>query len=124
MGNVNSSNNHAMWMEEFGANAIIQDGRGGREEDELAEGAVRGIFGISSSTAGKYVQTVDDTRLISADTEGYLNHMTTSLNAMTARLQKQGKIGMDKSSTQAIKKRVAQINRISQQGMLRALTLN
>ena len=124
MGNINSSNNHAVWMEQLGVNAIFQDGRGGREEDESAEGAVGGIFGISSSSAGKYIRTVDDTLLISADTEGYLNHMTASLNAMTARLQNKGKLGKDNSSKQAITKKVAQINRISQQAVLRALSLN
>ena len=105
--------------------AIFNDGAGGRDEDELAEGAVGGIDGNASDMSGKCFTVVDDCLYtFTAATSQHIDHMSRIIDTVTKRLQDAGKIGSDKSSKKMVAKKVATINRISQQAILKALSLD
>ena len=126
MGNIGSSSNHAVVMEELGMIALFNDGAGDREEDELAEGAVGGLDGVDTTKSGKlFTNVIDDVLYTySSATSHQLKHMTDTLNVTLKRLQDSGKLGEDKSSKKAVAKKIAKINRISQQAILKALSLD
>ena len=125
MGNIGSSDNHATVMEDIGRAAVFNDGAGDRDEDELTEGAVGGISGFNNEQSGKFTVCVDDSLYTyTPATSHQVDHMSKTLNAMVQKLQEDGKLGQDKSSKKAIAKKVAKINRISQQAILKALSLD
>merc|ERR1719397_1531907 len=109
MGQTGCSSNHAVVMEELGMAAIFNDRAGDREEDELVEGSVGGVSGLNN---------------IKSATSHQVDHLAKTLNEVVKKLESHGRIGSDKSSKKVIAEKVAKINRINQQAILKALALD
>jgi len=125
MGQTGCSSNHAVVMEELGMAAIFNDGAGDREEDELVEGSVGGVSGFNNIKSGKFTSVADDILYTySAATSHQVDHMAKTLNEVVKKLESHGRIGSDKSSKKVIAEKVAKINRINQQAILKALALD
>ena len=108
----------------MGMQAIFNDGEGGRDEDELVEGAAGGYSGSDNSVSGKLLYLDDDLYTDSAVTKQHIANMSNAMNEAVSKLQRSGQVEKDKSTKKAIVRNVARINRISQQAILKALSLD
>ena len=128
MGLPNSARNHAELIEVVGKAAMFNDGAGARNEDEIMDGAAGG--GASGSgdinlCSGKLTVVADDFLYTnSAASFQHITNMSRVMHETVNKLQKTGTVEKDKSTRRAIMKNVGRINRVSQQAILKALSLD